>query len=341
LFDLRPKTSRDELFDREMELEELHRSVERGYPLIAVLGIRRIGKTSVLKTFLGEIKGIYIDLRGVRSTTDLEERVSDALSSSFSRLRRLIEGIRGVSIAGMSLEIKWRGRDSISLYGLFEELNKKGERLVVVLDELQSSRAPVSFELKQLLAYSYDNLENICFIVAGSEIGLLRDFIGLNDSSSPLYGRHVKEIAVERFTREDSMEFLSRGFAEEGLHPPIEVLEKAVELFDGIVGWLTLYGRSYVDGLTDLERLKDMAVDMALEELNKLSEREKIILKAIAAGSDSWSKVRRYIAERKGVIFPKATLTRTIKKLEKLSLIRDYEFLDPVYKLAALQLRVL
>jgi len=94
LFDLRPKTSRDELFDREMELEELHRSVGRGYPLIAVLGIRRIGKTSVLKTFLGEIKGIYIDLRGIRSTTDLEERVSDALSSSFSRLRRLVEGIR-------------------------------------------------------------------------------------------------------------------------------------------------------------------------------------------------------------------------------------------------------
>lgn len=65
LFDLRPKTSRDELFDREMGLEELHRSVGRGYPLIAVLGIRRIRKTSVLKTFLGEIKGIYIDLRGI------------------------------------------------------------------------------------------------------------------------------------------------------------------------------------------------------------------------------------------------------------------------------------
>lgn len=88
MFDLRPKTSRDELFNREMELEELHRSMERGYLPIAVLGIRRIGKTSVLKTFLGEIKGIYIDLRGVRSTTDLEERVSDALSSSFSRLNR-------------------------------------------------------------------------------------------------------------------------------------------------------------------------------------------------------------------------------------------------------------
>jgi AAA+ ATPase superfamily predicted ATPase len=34
LFDLRPKTSRDELFDREMELEELHRSVEREFKLL-------------------------------------------------------------------------------------------------------------------------------------------------------------------------------------------------------------------------------------------------------------------------------------------------------------------
>ena len=47
LFDLRPKTKREDLFDRERELELLHKGIERGYPIIAVLGIRRIGKTSV------------------------------------------------------------------------------------------------------------------------------------------------------------------------------------------------------------------------------------------------------------------------------------------------------
>jgi len=207
-----------------------------------------------------------------------------------------------------------------------------------VFDELQSARVPVSFELKKLLAYSYDNLEHVTFVVAGSEVGLLRDFIGVDKPSSPLYGRHVHELVVERFTREESIEFLRRGFEEEGVQPPQDVIESAVDLFDGIVGWLTIFGRNYSDGVVDMERLKDMAVEMAVEELSKLSEREKTVLKAIASGCDSWSKVRSYIAERKGVVVPKATLTRTIEKLEKLSIIKDYKFPDPIYRLASLQL---
>lgn len=303
-----------------------------------MLGIRRIGKTSVLKTFLSETRGIYIDMRGVRRILELEERVTDALNSSIGKFRKLLEGIRGINIAGFSVEVRWRGRDSISLYGLLEELDKKGERIVVVFDELQSARVPVSFELKKLLAYSYDNLEHVTFVVAGSEVGLLRDFIGVDKPSSPLYGRHVHELVVERFTREESIEFLRRGFEEEGVQPPQDVIESAVDLFDGIVGWLTIFGRNYSDGVVDMERLKDMAVGMAVEELSKLSEREKTVLKAIASGCDSWSKVRSYIAERKGVVVPKATLTRTIEKLEKLSIIKDYKFPDPIYRLASLQL---
>jgi len=60
-----------------------------------VLGIRRIGKTSVLKTFLSETRGIYIDMRGVRRILELEERVTDALNSSIGKFRKLLEGIRG------------------------------------------------------------------------------------------------------------------------------------------------------------------------------------------------------------------------------------------------------
>jgi len=37
LLDLRPKTKREELFDRERELELLYKGLDRGYPLIAVL----------------------------------------------------------------------------------------------------------------------------------------------------------------------------------------------------------------------------------------------------------------------------------------------------------------
>lgn len=79
LFYLRPKERRDELFDREKELEGLHNAVDHGYPIIALLGIGRIGKTSILKAFINEVDGIYLDVRGIFKTTDLEARISDAL----------------------------------------------------------------------------------------------------------------------------------------------------------------------------------------------------------------------------------------------------------------------
>lgn len=340
LFDLRPKTKRDDLFDRERELELLHRGIERGYPVIAVLGIRRIGKTSLLKVFLNEVNGIYVDMRGVYKRVDLEAKLTEALESSLTRIKRLLEGVRGVEVSGLSLRVKWRGRDSVSLPGLLTEINKKKERFIVVLDEVQSTRPPLSCELKNAIAYSYDNLENITFILAGSEIGLLRDFLGYEDPSSPLYGRGVYEVVVERFTPELSREFLVRGFREEGLEPPFSIIDEAVGYFDGVPGWLALFGRRYIDSTGDLATVKETAVAIAIDELGKLGVREKIVLKAIASGARSWSQVRDYIIEKHGLALPKSTLSRLIKKLEKLGIVRDYDFLDQVYREAALKLVV-
>jgi AAA+ ATPase superfamily predicted ATPase len=335
LFDLRPKSRREDLFDRERELSELYRGVERGYPVVVVLGVRRIGKTSILRVFLNEVDGVYIDMRGIVRRSDLEVRLTDSLTSSLGRLRRFLEGIRGVEISGLSLEIRWRGRNSVSLAGLLTEVNRKGGRFVVVLDEVQSVRPPLSAELRNLIAYTYDNLENITFILAGSEVGLLRDFLGYEEPKSPLYGRAVYEVVVERFSKEESREFLMRGFREEGVSPPPEVIDEAVNFFDGIVGWLVLFGRRYVDGFRDVGVVRDMAVELAVEELSKLSPRERMVLRAVASGCRSWSQVRRFITEKYGLTIPNATLTRLINKLEKLSIIKNYDFQDPVYREAA------
>jgi len=64
LFVPTPKDSRKELFNRARELELLDESVARGDPLIVVTGIRRIGKASLLLSFLEEWNGFYMDMRG-------------------------------------------------------------------------------------------------------------------------------------------------------------------------------------------------------------------------------------------------------------------------------------
>jgi len=338
LFDLRPKSSRSELFDREKELEVLDRAADRGDPLVLVLGIRRIGKTSLLKSFLESWSGIYIDMRGVRKLADLYNEIARGISSRIDRLRKLIEGIRGVRVAGLEIEIRWRGRDSISLLGLLQELDRRGERIVVVFDEVQLARVPIAIEIRNAIAYAYDHLENITIVLSGSEIGLLRDFIGIENPSSPLYGRYALELHVERFSRDLSIEFLEKGFRELGISVDRSVIEEAVELFDGIVGWLVFFGRAYVDGVRDMGRVMDLAIELALEELAKLSKREKLVLKAIACGAKSWSAIRRFVEEHEGVTIPKAALTRTIRRLERLSIVKNYEFLDPVYREAAKRL---
>jgi AAA+ ATPase superfamily predicted ATPase len=164
---------------------------------------------------------------------------------------------------------------------------------------------------------------------------LLRDFLGYEEPESSLYGRAVYEVIVERFSKEESREFLMRGFREEGVSPPPEVIDEAVNFFDGIVGWLVLFGRRYVDGFRDVGIVKNMAVELAVEELSKLSPRERMVLRAVASGCRTWSQVRRFITEKYGLTIPNATLTRLINKLEKLSIIKNYDFQDPVYREAA------
>ncbi|MCS7365219.1 MAG: ATP-binding protein, partial [archaeon GB-1867-035] len=63
-----------------------------------------------------------------------------------------------------------------------------------------------------------------------------------------------------------------------------------------------------------------------------------LVLKAIAEEAKSWSSVRRYVEEKMGVTIPKSSLTRIIKKLEKLSIVKNYEFLDPIYERASKKL---
>ncbi len=336
LFDPRPKNSRSELFDRERELELLDRSIDK--PLIVVLGIRRIGKTSLVKSFLEPYNGIYIDLRGVTTHADLYERLSEGLSSGLDKLKRIIKSIRGgIRVLEFGVEIKWRGSDSISLLGLLEELNRRG-RFIIAFDEVQDTRPPISAELRRILAYAYDHLTNLTMVLSGSEVRLLNDFIGVNDPESPLYGRYFIEVDVRRFSRDESLEFLRLGFKQEGVEPPTDMLEEAVDFFDGVPGWLVQFGRSYIDGVHDINAIKEQAISMALSELMKLSQRERMVLKAIAEGAKTWSQVRRFVEEKLSTSLPKSSLTRIINKLESLSIIKDYEFLDGIYREAARRL---
>ncbi len=62
IFDITPKQDRKDFFDREEEIEKLK---ELKTPIILVLGLRRTGKSSLIRISLNELNlpYIYIDLR--------------------------------------------------------------------------------------------------------------------------------------------------------------------------------------------------------------------------------------------------------------------------------------
>ncbi|WP_054853903.1 hypothetical protein [Vulcanisaeta distributa] len=91
LFSVEPKTTRRDLYDREIELDELRNSVLRGGDkLIAVYGIRRIGKTSLVRAFLSDLPQPYV-LVDVRQIYFIDGNVNVG-----NLVRHIFNGFRGI-----------------------------------------------------------------------------------------------------------------------------------------------------------------------------------------------------------------------------------------------------
>ncbi|MGC9047576.1 MAG: AAA family ATPase [Caldisphaera sp.] len=349
LFDERPKTERKDLFDREKELNELISNSHR--PLVLLTGVRRIGKTSLLFVFLNEIKVpfILIDARKLKQNYGLKDLyilLSESLSSSFDKLADVLRKIREIKIFDMSVELSWKKKKYISLSDLFDHLNEK--RVIIAIDEAQRLRGPLSKEIKDAIAHAYDYNRNLTFILTGSEVGLLYDFIGAEDENSPLYGRYYHEIKMNRFSKDESKNFLKIGFNEYNMKIDDNIIDELVDFFDGIPGWLTLAGNYLVSGKS-FEEVKEISIKIALNEIINLIENKKKIsetvamryrhvLKCISEGENEWSRLYNCLAKREGSAVSSSVLDNILHQLEGMSIISNYKFLDSIYKKATARL---
>jgi AAA+ ATPase superfamily predicted ATPase len=181
-------------------------------------------------------------------------------------------------------------------------------------------------EFLNILAYAYDNLPNLKFVLTGSEVGLLLDTLKLDDTSSPLYGRYVKIIRLERFDDKKSIELLRKGFEEFNMQFSEEVFYKIYEKVDGIVGWLTYFGYSIAKSRSfNIEvsnEVTEKALKLVQEELDKIFKRSKYYmyaLKAIFLGMNTWFSIKRAVEAWLGRPFQNAQISRLLKTLIELS----------------------
>lgn len=259
-FDPRPKTSRRDLFGRGKELDTLGSLLRRGVPLILILGLRRTGKTSLLKTALNETEcpSLVFDLRTLEELRGLSRRellkifvnaINEFIKENAGwrdAILDVLKRVKGFKVAGLEVEIERPERREFSPSAFFDTLNsfvkKHRTKAIVAFDEAQELGRTPFLDFRKVLAHVYDYDDRVTVVLTGSKVGLLHRFLKLDDPEAPLCGRHVDVIEVGRLTEEGGREFMVKGFKQAGLGPNPELIEYTLEKLDGIIGWLTSVG---------------------------------------------------------------------------------------------------
>ncbi|GBC70916.1 hypothetical protein HRbin02_00689 [Candidatus Calditenuaceae archaeon HR02] len=279
LFDLRPKESLKDLYDRVAEYRELSRLTGSGH-WVAVLGKRMTGKTSLIKTFARENKGIYVNLLGARSFEDVSKRLLAGLGLKLDELTLNLK----------FLQIRW-GR-------VLDEAFQFVKEKIIVLDEVQEISSP---HFLKILKRVWDEYSGIRIVFSGSYIGVLRRLLEPSPAS-PLYGRKPATIVLKPFDHETSKNFLISGFQEyHQISFKGEEIEEAVERLNGYVGWLTYYGNfrcerrlPHDEALRETVREGSKIIQTELDHFLKNRRRELYVkvLRIVRAGA-RWSEIKR------------------------------------------------
>lgn len=361
-FDPRPKEFREDFYDRERELKNFIHNLSN--PLTLILGLRRSGKTSLLLVGLNESKLPYIiiDCRNLPvnpSKKDVilafEKGFNEMIKKHrkiWSSIKEYLRLVEGVKILSLGVSFSW---EKTSSSFIISEINNWARdhdtRVIIAFDEFQQIRG--AKDILTLIAHTYDYKRNISIVLTGSEMGLLYDTVKIDDPKASLYGRYIYEIRLENFTKEQAMEFLLLGFQQCNIKPNMEILEYAVEKFNGIPGWLTFFGAEAINRKHISKNLVDEIFEkaslQALEEIKNFlkyriaaEKRYRTILKTIASGRTRWSEIKRSLEISEGRKLPSPTITNLLKNLVKTSIIKEengsYTFMDPIVENAAKKL---
>lgn len=348
LLDPKPKSKEADLFSRGEELKELLSSL-RDNPITLITGIRRVGKSSLMRVAIAEteqdsimidVRRIYSDSSGSMGRADLSYAIQGELEKKLKkeRIKALLSKVKGVSFMGNSVTFDW---NDITLSSLLEKLNDHPKPFIIAFDEAQYFRyygGKGGKSIQNLIAWAFDNLQNIRFLLTGSEVGLIHDFIGTNDYESPLHGRYMYEIVLKPFSKDISIEFLKAAFAESDMQIPVEEITAAQNLLDGIVGHLVQYGlnrlrRSHDEALSETFRTAKMLFISELKELEKRSPRYRKVLEFIASGATTFTAILRSF-QASGDSASKSRVADALRILERSSWINKehgkYSIIDCV-----------
>lgn len=258
-----------------------------------LLGPRRIGKTSLAMCALSKTKVKKKVIIDAREESDFARALVVSLSSQPNISHVKVTG--GIGPASASLDIARESGGATSIGKLIDSVG----RILILMDEAQWLRNPR--KVSSLLAHIYDyHYDNCTVVITGSEVGVMKSIIEPS-SKSPLYGRAMTTMEIERWRQSESIGFLKAGCEQSKLRYKDEELSSVVDRLDGIPGWLTLFGYNYSSSPKSADAslnktLKEASriVKDELENASKFSVgwgRQLLILREIAKGKQSFTEI--------------------------------------------------
>ncbi|MEW6528726.1 MAG: ATP-binding protein [Candidatus Micrarchaeota archaeon] len=350
---------------RELKMEISDSQSHIGF---CIHGRRRVGKTSILKELefeLSKEKKIVIAYISLYEMADLslktfKEQLSIKILETF-RQKRILPFEYAVDVlikspreviestlskikvsAELSEELKFflefkkeneeNQTESVKKAFNFGEMLAKsaGVKFVLVLDEFpEILKIENGLQVVKIFRTLYENQQNTAIIISGSEQKTL-EAVALGETS-PFYKQLILK-KIHPFSFEETTEFLRKYCVK----LPNEDIKKLYELTEGIPFYLQYVGRSVtlssnIDNAID-EFIREEGNVFFTEEFKKLSEKERIIVAAIANGARTPTEISANSGEAVTSVSAYLISLRekeVVKKIEKAT----YILLDRLFSL--------
>ena len=281
---------------RERELKALNKLYSSNkFEFAVIYGRRRIGKTELIKQFLGDKKAIYF--MGIESNAKLN------LENFSKSILEFNTGIRAdTSFSNFQAALEY-------VFQLAEN-----ERIILAIDEYpyvaRSSKSLAS--TLQLLIDKYKDTSKLMLILCGSSMSYMEDHV--LSYKAPLYGRRTAQIKLLPFDFEETCRYLANMSGE----------DKA--LMYGAVGGTPQYLLQVNDKLSVEDNIKNTylnPISFLYEEPTNLLKQEvrepaiyTAIITAIATGASRMADISTKVGEDTSVC------TTYIKNLISLGIVQ-------------------
>ncbi|MGC9165031.1 MAG: ATP-binding protein [Thermoprotei archaeon] len=260
ILDSTPKSSVRFLVGRREELLEVVRSVQE-HRITVVLGPRRIGKSSLVKTALVVLSGkeklenirlsarfipVYVDMWAIvatsrssrlffehlnnailRSLEDHDKTLADKYKTRMYKVEELYareSSIEKIIKIGTKREQLYKYPvDILRCVDEFNDvLTKHNRKAVLAVDEAQELGTLKPFIPTAWLAHIHDHATNMHILLSGSYVGLFKKILHPKPKD-PLYGRDIRKINIGKLKPEALLTIFFEGLNERGVQPSPEI----------------------------------------------------------------------------------------------------------------------